>query len=50
MKFCKIQDGRRPPIEIYKYGNNFETVCPKWTKFGGNLSKMAAGRHFEKKE
>ena len=36
MKFCKIQDGRRPPIEIYKYGNNVETVSPKWTEFGRN--------------
>jgi hypothetical protein len=34
MKFFKIQDGRRPPIEIYKYGNSIETVSPKWTKFG----------------
>ena len=29
MKFCKIQDGRRAPIEIYKYVNNVETVGPK---------------------
>ena len=36
MKFCKIQDGRRAPIEIYKYGNNIKTVSPKWTKFGSN--------------
>jgi len=36
MKFNKIQDGRRAPIEIYKYGNNIETVSPKWTKFGRN--------------
>jgi hypothetical protein len=36
MKFCKIQDGRRAQIEIYKYGNNIETVSPKWTKFGRN--------------
>ena len=36
MKFCKIQDGRRPPIEIYKGDNNVETVSPKWTKFGRN--------------
>jgi hypothetical protein len=36
MKFCKIQDGRRAQIEIYKYGNNIETVSPKWTKFRRN--------------
>ena len=36
MKFCKIQDGRRPPIEIYKYGNNVETVSPNWTELGRN--------------
>ena len=27
---------RDQQIEIYKYGNNFETVSPKWTKFGMN--------------
>ena len=27
---------RRPPIEIYKYGNNVETAWPKWTNFGRN--------------
>ena len=36
MKFCKIQDGRRAPIEIHKYGNTVETVSRKWTKFGRN--------------
>ena len=36
IKFCKIQDGRRPPIEIYKYRNNVKTVSPKWTKFSMN--------------
>jgi hypothetical protein len=34
MKFCEIQDDRLPPIEIYKYDNNFETISSKWTKFG----------------
>jgi hypothetical protein len=36
MKFLKIQDGRRAPIEMYKYGNNIETVSPKLAKFGRN--------------
>jgi hypothetical protein len=36
MEFCKIQDGRRAPIEINKYGNKIETVYPKLTKFGRN--------------
>jgi hypothetical protein len=36
MKFLKIQDGRRAPIEMYKYGNNIETVSPKLAKFGKN--------------
>ena len=36
MKFFKIQDGRRVPMEIYKYGNRIETVSPKLTKFGRN--------------
>jgi hypothetical protein len=36
MKFFKIQDGRRAPIEIYKYGYSIETVSPKMTKFGRN--------------
>ena len=31
MELFKIQDGRRAPIEIYKYGNSIETVSPKWT-------------------
>jgi len=36
MKFYKIQDGRRAPIEIYKYCNKGKMVSPKWTKFGTN--------------
>jgi len=36
IKFSKIQDGRRAPIEIYKYGNSSETVSPKLTKLGRN--------------
>ena len=36
MKFLKIQDGRRAPIEIYKYDNSIETVSPILTKFGRN--------------
>jgi hypothetical protein len=44
MKFFKIQDGCRPPIEIYKYGNSIETVCPKWTKFGRNHPLCTSNR------
>jgi len=36
MKFCKIQDGRQRPTEIYKYCYNLKTVSPKWTKLGRN--------------
>ena len=36
IKFFKIQDGRRAPIEIYKYGNSIETVSAILTKFGRN--------------
>ena len=48
MKFCKIQDGRRPPIEIYKYGNNFWTVSPKWIKFEiwGLVSHVYKGKYY----
>jgi len=34
MKFCKIQDGRLRPTEIYKYCHNLKMFSPKWTKFG----------------
>jgi hypothetical protein len=36
VKFLKIQDGRRAPIEMSKYGNSIETVSPVLTKFGRN--------------
>ncbi len=63
MKFCKIQDGRRPPIEIYKYGNNVETAWPEWAKIWQESSpldpqyenfiksfnfEIPDGHHFEK--
>ena len=35
-EILKIQDGRRVPIEMYKYDNNIERVSPKLTKFGRN--------------
>ena len=40
MKFCKIQDGRRPPIEIYYYRSSIKSGWSETDKIWQESSTM----------